>query len=263
MKKGITIAFVNHKGGVGKTTSVHQIGSALARQGFKVLLIDNDPQANLTFMNAWNEEDQTTIYDAIAEGSESLPVYEINKNLFLTPSELDYASLELQLPSDPLGHFALRTILENHKTKYDFILIDNPPTLGVFVSNALFAADKVVIITESSSLSAKGLQVVVDLIHKLKKGANKSLELLGLVLTKTSNYVVRRDTGDWIREQYEVFETSIRQTVSLEEAAALQQSIFEYNPNSNGAEDYQNLTNELLKKLGIKPKKVKKTAIKK
>ncbi|WP_338794269.1 ParA family protein [Bernardetia sp. MNP-M8] len=263
MKHGITIAFVNHKGGVGKTTSVHQIGASLVQKGFKVLLVDNDPQANLTFMNGWNEENETTIYDAIAEGNENLPVYEISENLFLTPSELDYASLELQLPTDPLGHFALRTILENQKKEYDFVLIDNPPTLGVFVSNALFAADKVVIITESSSLSAKGLQVVVDLIQKLKKGANKSLELLGLVLTKTSNYVVRRDTADWIREQYDVFETGIRQTVSLEEAAALQQNIFDYNPKSSGAEDYQNLTNELLKKLNIKPIKGKKKAVKK
>ncbi len=238
------IAIVNHKGGVGKSTTTHNLGRALAIMGKKVLIIDNDPQANLTTATG-TAAPVKSIYSALCE-DEPLPIHAVTENLDLVPSELEYTKAEYKLQSDIKGYFKMRKALEK-LTGYDFVLIDCPPSLGILTLNALIAAHSVLVVVQSSFLSAKGLQTILDVVKDIKDDLNPRLEVEGFLLTQANNTVIRRDIAEWVRENYQgkVFQTLIRQNVALEEATARGQDIFQYNAHSNGAEDYRNLAKEV------------------
>lgn len=249
MSKIISIS--NHKGGVGKTTSTLNIGAALNKLGKKVLLIDLDPQANLS-QSLGVVEPALTIYHAL-KGEESLynmaPV-NIAKGLDLIPSSLDLSGAEIELVGEMAREYILRGQLEPLKTKYDYILIDCPPSLGLLTINALTASDAILIPLQAHYLALQGLAKLTQIIEKISKGLNKGLILGGVFITQfDSRKILNRDVASTIEEHLKekVFKTKIRENIALAEAPSQGLDVFRYAPKSKGAEDYLKLAKEIIK----------------
>lgn len=243
-----TIVLSNHKGGVGKTTSTVNIGAGLANYlDKKVLIIDLDPQANLTqSLGVPNSENH--IYGSLT-GSYPLTPIVINSNLHIVPSTLDLSGAEVELNAEPGREYILRELIDEIKANYDYVLIDTPPSLSLLTINAFTAADQIIIPIQAEYLAVQGLAKLVEIIEKIKKRLNKHLALGGLVLTQyDSRKVLHREVAELVRTHFpdKVFKTIIRNNITLAEAPSVQQDIFSYNPKSNGAEDYLNLCKEIV-----------------
>lgn len=240
------IAIANHKGGVGKTTSVANIGAALARKGKRVLLIDLDAQQNLTF-SFLRDEAETSVYDAL-RGETPLPIVHVKDNLDLTPSSIDLARAELDLSARIAREGILKGLLADIEENYDFILLDCPPSLGVITYNALVAADVLLITLTAEALPYKGLTMLEEVVAEIKKSINKTLEIGGVFVTRYNNRNLNSIVAEQIWQRYgsKVFRTKIRENIALAEAPLSGMDIFEYSPESNGAKDYQALTEEIL-----------------
>lgn len=242
----MVISVVNHKGGVGKTTTALNLGKALALEGKKVLLIDLDPQANLSQASGV-ENAEESIYKALCE-SKDLPIVHLDEKLHIIPAEVDLVEAEVRLQADVNGYFRLRSLLKNILPKYDFILIDCPPSLGILTLNALIASQKAIVIVQAEYLAVKGLQTIFDLITKLRENLNPSIEILGMLLTQLNHTIFRKEIAETVRNIYEekVFETGIRQNITLAEATSAGQDVFSFDKNSAGAKDYKALALEIL-----------------
>lgn len=240
------IAIANHKGGVGKTTSVANIGAALARKGKRVLLIDLDAQQNLTF-SFLRDEAETSVYDAL-RGETPLPIVHVKDNLDLAPSSIDLARAELDLSARIAREGILKGLLADIEESYDFILLDCPPSLGVITYNALVAADVLLITLTAEALPYKGLTMLEEVVAEIKKSINKTLEIGGVFVTRYNNRNLNSIVAEQIGQRYgsKVFRTKIRENIALAEAPLSGMDIFEYSPESNGAKDYQALTEEIL-----------------
>jgi chromosome partitioning protein len=240
------ISVVNHKGGVGKTTTTHNLGKALSLEGKKVLLIDLDPQANLSQASGV-ETPNASIYKSLCE-NEDLFVVNLDKNLDLIPAEINLAEAEIRLQADVNGYFRLRTLLKNILPKYDFILIDCPPSLGILTLNALIASQKAIVVVQAEYLAVKGLQTIFDLIIKLQENLNPNIEILGMLLTQLNHTIFRKEIADTVRNIYEgkVFENGIRQNITLAEATSAGQDVFAFDKHCTGAKDYKALALEIL-----------------
>lgn len=246
MSKVISIS--NHKGGVGKTTSVINIGAGLNNLGKKVLLIDLDPQANLT-QSLGITEPSATIYGAI-RGEYSLQPIEILKGLDVIASTLDLSGAEVELSGEAGREYILRELIEPLRSLYDYILIDSPPSLGLLTINSFTASDEVFIPLQAQYLAIQGLSKLVEVVEKIKKRLNKDLRVGGVFITQYDNRkVLNRDVVTTIEKHFkeELFKTKIRDNVALAEAPAQGLDIFRYNPKSYGAEDYLELSKEISK----------------
>ena len=247
MSKVITIS--NHKGGVGKTTSAINIGAGLTKLGKKVLLIDLDPQANLSqSLGLINQE--RNIYGAI-RGEYKLEPIEVVKGLDIIPSTLDLSGAEIELSGEAGREYILRELIEPLRASYDFILIDSPPSLGLLTINSFTASDQVFIPLQAQFLALQGLAKLMEVIEKIKKRLNKDLEIAGVIVTQyDSRKVLNRDVVDTIENHFKelVFNTKIRDNIALAEAPAQGLDIFRYNSKSYGAEDYLSLCTEILKR---------------
>ena len=243
----ITIA--NHKGRVGKTTSTASIGDALAILGKRVMLIDLDAQQNLTFTLTQNEEPETSVYDALVKDT-PLPIVNVRKNLDLVPASLELARAEIDMATKIAREGILKSLLEDYRGKYDYILIDCPPSLGIVTTNALVASDKLYIPLTAEALPMKGLAMLDDVVGEVRKRVNPALELGGVFFTRFNNRNLNKEVVKRIESRYEdkVFETKIRENIALAEMPLSGQSIFEYDPKSNGATDYMALTQEIIKR---------------
>jgi chromosome partitioning protein len=241
------ISMVNHKGGVGKTTSTLNLGKALSLHGKKVLIIDADPQANLS-QAAGVEEPEKSLYHAMTENAE-LPIVNLAKNFDLVPADLDLSEAELRLQSDVNGYFTLRRILKKLDVKYDYILIDCPPSLGILTLNALIASNYVIVVVQSEYLAVKGLQTIFNLIEKLRENLNPDIAIMGMLLTQINRTVFRKSIADTVKELYKgkVFETMIHQNITLAEASAEGKDIFSFDATCVGAKDYDKLAKEISK----------------
>jgi chromosome partitioning protein len=241
------IALVNHKGGVGKTTTTLNLGKALSLQGKKVLLIDLDPQANLS-QSLGLDDPERSIYHALVDNS-ILPIVSIASDFDLVPSDLNLSVGEARLQGEHLtGYLKLKNLLASIETNYDFILIDCPPSLGLLTNNAFLAANGLLIILEPQYLAVKGLQAILELFEHLKGQLNPRLEIQGILFTQFNRTVVSKSIIEQVSTRFpnKVLQTIIRQNVKLNEASACKQDIFSYDPNSYGAEDYKALATELL-----------------
>ena len=245
--KIITIA--NHKGGVGKTTSTASIGDALAILGKRVLLIDLDAQQNLTFTLTQNEEPETSVYDALVKDT-PLPIVNVRENTDLVPASLELARAEIDMATKIAREGILKSLLEDYRGRYDYILIDCPPSLGIVTTNALVASDRLYIPLTAEALPMKGLAMLDDVVGEVRKRVNPSLELGGVFFTRFNNRNLNKEVVKKIESRYEdkVFETKIRENIALAEMPLSGQSIFEYDPKSNGATDYMALTQEIIKR---------------
>ena len=254
------ISFANHKGGVGKTCSVVNLGAGLSKHGKHVLLIDLDPQANLS-LSLGITTPIKTIYGVLI-GSYPLAeaIVPTTKNLDLVPSTLDLSGAELELASETGRELILKDFLDPVKNRYDFILIDCPPSLGLLTLNALTASDEVMIPLQAEFLATQGLAKLNGVIDKVKAKLNKKLKIGGVFLTQYDNRkILNRDVAKTVEAFFEdkVFKTKIRDNIALGEAPSSGQDIFRYNPKSTGALDYLALTKEILARAKKLPTKTR------
>jgi chromosome partitioning protein len=243
------ISISNHKGGVGKTTSAINIGAGLNLLKKKVLLIDLDPQANLTQSLGLINQDRN-IYGAL-RGEYKLQPIEILKGLDIIPSTLDLSGAEIELSSEPGREYILKELIEPLRASYDFIIIDSPPSLGLLTINSFTASDEILIPLQAQYLALQGLAKLVEVVDKIKGRLNKGLKVGGVFITQyDSRKVLNRDVVDTIQAHFkdEVFKTKIRDNIALAEAPAQGLDIFRYSSKSYGAEDYLALSKEVLKR---------------
>ena len=244
---GRIIAISNHKGGVGKTTTVVNLTAGLASFKRKVLAVDLDPQANLTFSFGISKV-ETSIYDAL-KGNAPLPIINVKENLDITPSSLDLAGAEMELNAEAGREYIFKELIEPVRDKYDYILIDCPPSLGLLTINAFTAADEIIIPIQAHFLAIKGLTKILEVISKVKRRLNPKVEITGVIITLyDKRKVLHRDVEETIKTYFQdkVYNTKIRENIALAEAPAQGQDIFQYQASSRGAEDYYNLTLEFL-----------------
>lgn len=241
------LAISNNKGGVGKTTSTINLGAALAELYGPVLLVDADPQANLTLSLGASGNGGLNLYTAIHEGKLEA-VCKITDNLHLVPSHLDLTAAELELAAEAGREYILKELLEPHLEEYSYILIDTPPSLGLLTINALTAAQEVYIPLQAEFLAVQGLNKLLEVIAKIQKRINPGLVLGGVFLTMyDKRRALNRDVSEEITEALKdkVLECKISDNIALAEAPALGQDIFRYNPRSKGAKDYLSLAEEI------------------
>lgn len=243
-----SIAFTNQKGGVGKTTSTINVGAGLCLQGKKVLLVDLDPQANLTYSLRMNSQRiDKTIYDVL-KGRTPLEEAVINHNGFdILPSSIDLSGAEMEFANEPARETLLKHSLSS-LDQYDYILIDCPPNLGLLTLNALTAVNEIFIVLQSEYLALHGLSKLMDIIKVVKQRLNSDIEISGIICTlfdgrKNLNNEVVGHIKDYFGTK--VFDTLIRDNVALAEAPSHHKTIFEYAPESYGAEDYMALAKEI------------------
>lgn len=249
------IAFANQKGGVGKTTSVINCGAGLAKQGKKILLIDLDPQAHLTLsLGVETHELDNTIYDVLKGNVQiSKALLALPGGMQLLPSSIELSAAEMEFAGEPGREFLLKNALKKLDQPLDFILIDCPPSLGLFTINGLAAAHDIYIPLQTEYLALHGTGQLMQVVDVVQQRLNDQLKVAGVIGTlydrrKTLN----REVTDKLKEHFKdtLFNTLIRTNVSLAEAPSYGQDIFTYKPDSAGAADYEALVNEILERSG-------------
>ena len=244
-----TIAFLNLKGGVGKSTSVHNIGAALARHGHEVLMIDMDAQASLTFSclpDRGEKNADRNIYHALTEKDGSLPMRVPAPHLWLCPSGIEMARLDMDGEARP---DRLRTLLEAQSDAFNVVLIDCPPFLGKAATSALIASDEVIIPLTAEPLPLRSLAILEDFIDSMKR-ANEKLAIGGVLITRWKDRVVTRGVKKSLLEHFgdALLHNVIRENIALAEAPLAAQDIFSYSPRSIGAQDYEAVATELMER---------------
>jgi chromosome partitioning protein len=243
------IAIANHKGGVGKTTTTVNLGAGLANIGYRVLIIDMDPQANATFSLGLKKQDQT-IYQVLMFQEKVSGSIQKLENLDMIPSSVHLAAFE---KNNEIGkEFILTESLEEVRDQYDYILIDCPPSLGALTVSALTASDWCIITLQPEFLALQGMTEFIKILRTVKTRMNQDLDVLGIVITQfDQRKVLHREILEYAKNEYDqlVFESMIRGNVALAEAQSMGQDIFRYQPGSNGANDYGNLAMEFVKRV--------------
>lgn len=247
------ISLVNQKGGVGKTTTTKNLGAGLVREGKRVLLIDLDPQANLTYslgIKPENDETLKTMYEVL-KGTATLKeaTLHLDNGLHLAPSHIDLSATELELTSQAGRELILKEALRPVLHDYDYVLIDCAPSLGVLTLNALVASREVFIPLQTEYLAMQGMSKLMETLAIVKQRLNHDIEVTGIIGTMYDGRKnLSSDVISTIRSHFgdRLLKTLIRSNVSLAEAPSYGQDIFSYKSDSIGAEDYQALAKEVI-----------------
>lgn len=250
------IAFINQKGGVGKSTSAINIGAAIAQTGKKVLIVDMDPQANATIGLGVNDNFGKTIYDCLTS---ELPLGEaVSKtpfaNLDLVPATLTLANAELEISTMVGRETLLRDslLLSEDSLDYEFILIDLPPNLGLLTINGLAAADEVVIPIDTSIFALSGVEQLLNIIKLVKRKINPQLGIAGILVTKFDRRTnFSKEIYDDLKSLFgdKLFNNVVHQSIRIAEAQKEQKPITIYDPRSRGAEEYTAVAKELVERV--------------
>ena len=243
------IAFANQKGGVAKTTTTLNLGVALTEQGLRVLLVDLDPQGNLTMSQGWNpDEIDRSMFDVLVH---RLPITEIvrSNELDVAVSSIDLAGAELALSSMIGRERALDKALLPVREEYDYILIDTPPSLGLLTINALVASDGVIVPVQCEYLSLRGLVQLENTLTMIRENLNPKVAIQGILPTMYDKRLLHsKEAVEILRENFGdlVLNTKIRKTVRYAEAPVKGQSVLKYDPSGEAAGMYRDLAKEVL-----------------
>ncbi len=246
---GRVISFANQKGGVAKTTTTLNLGVAFAETGLKVLLIDLDPQGNLTMSQGLNPDSiERSMFDVLVH---RLPMQEVVRHaeVDLAVSSIDLAGAELALSSMIGRERALEKALTEVKGGYDYVLIDTPPSLGLLTINALVASNGVIVPVQCEYLSLRGLVQLENTLSMIRENLNPSVEIEGILPTMYDSRTLHsREAVEILQENFGelVFDTKIRKTVRYAEAPVKGTSVLKYDPSGNAAEAYRDLAKEVL-----------------
>ncbi len=254
------ISFINQKGGVGKTTTTFNFGYELSKVGKKVLLVDFDPQANLTVWlgNRSPESIDNSIYKILLSEMREEEynvrdyIYTDKNGIDYLPSSIELSSIELELMTQMSREYILKSVLSSVKDDYDYILIDCMPSLGLLIINALTASDSVIITATTQYLSVKGLALLLETVNRVKKRINRKLIIDGILITMYQNHIkgnkeifklISEEFGDYIR----IFETKIPKSVITDKSSYEAKAIAEVDKNNQVAVAYKDFAQEYLR----------------
>lgn len=246
------IAITNQKGGVGKTTTATALATGLGIKGYRILLVDTDPQGNASDTYGAQMENISTIYDVFTGSALLADVVQVTAQGDIVPGDIRMSGADMQFTKQGREHI-LRKALAPILDQYDYIIIDTPPTLGIITIDALTAANSLIIPMIADRYSLQGIRQLSETIDTVREYSNPNLQVDGILLTRyNSRTVLSRDIRDVIGElaaawNTRVYATTIRQSVSLQESQTQQESIFSYAPASTTGQDYLNFIEEFLK----------------
>jgi chromosome partitioning protein len=243
------LAFANQKGGVAKTTTTLNLGVAFAEHGFKVLLVDLDPQGNLTMSQGLNPDAiEQSMFDVLVH---RLPIEQVieHREVDIAVSSIDLAGAELALSSQIGRERALEKALQPIRDRYDYILIDTPPSLGLLTINAFVASNGVIVPVQTEYLSLRGLVQLENTLSMVRENLNPKVEIIGILPTMYDRRLTHsREADEILRENFGelVYKTRIRKTVRFAEAPVKGVSVLAYEPQGDAAELYRDLAKEVL-----------------
>ena len=252
---GKIISIINQKGGVGKTTTAVNLAAFLADKGYKTMLVDADSQGNATSGLSKDVEFEETLYDVLLDdvSIEEAVVKTDIKKLSILPASIDLAGAEIEMVSMEKREFLMKRKLDQVRDKYDFILIDCPPSLGLMTLNALVASQEILIPIQAEFYALEGLSQLVKTVQVVTRKLNPGLSILGILLTMFDGRTnLSLQVADEVKKYFgnKVFRTVIPRSVKLSEAPSFGEPILTYAPKSKGAEAYKKLCREVIKGLG-------------
>jgi chromosome partitioning protein len=247
-EKARVVSVINHKGGVGKTTTTGYLGEAIAKKGFKVLLIDLDPQGNLSQIFDVDIQGESQVYHSLIK-LENLSIYPIGENLSISPSDIELARAETELLNKVGGEQRLKILISRVSQDYDFILIDCPPSLNILTMSAMQASNSCLITLLPEMSALKGLNTLLERISEARQIFNPSLQVDGIIFTMVRKNTVHDGIKETVREIFpniKVFKNEIKHLIAFQKAQIEQVSIMAFDKDSEAAKCYEDFCNEYL-----------------